>query len=105
MEVSPLQSEKAYSPMLVTLLGMVMEVSPLQSEKAYSPMLVTPSPITYFVTWRPKILLNPSSVLSVETTELLLRVTVVRLEQPSKAYPPILSTLLGMVIDVRLRQE
>jgi hypothetical protein len=40
-EVRPLQPEKAYSPMLVTLLGIVMEERPLQPEKALSPMLVT----------------------------------------------------------------
>ena len=39
-EVSLEQLEKAYSPMLVTLLPMVMEVRP-QDPKAPSPMLVT----------------------------------------------------------------
>ena len=40
-EVRLLQSKKAYSLMLVTLLGIVMEVKPLQSSKAQYPMLVT----------------------------------------------------------------
>ena len=35
------QPEKAYSPMLVTLLGISMEVKPMQLEKALFPMLVT----------------------------------------------------------------
>ena len=35
------QSRKASSPMLVTLLGIVMEVRDEQPEKALSPMLVT----------------------------------------------------------------
>ena len=35
------QERKADSPMLVTLLGMVMEVRPLQLPKARIPMLVT----------------------------------------------------------------
>jgi hypothetical protein len=39
--VRPEQPEKAYSPMLVTLLGTVIDVMPEQPEKAYSPMLVT----------------------------------------------------------------
>jgi hypothetical protein len=37
----PLQLEKAFCPMLVTLLGMVTEVRPLQPEKAELTMLVT----------------------------------------------------------------
>ena len=37
----PLQSEKAESPMIVTLSGMVIEVNPVQPRKAPSPMLVT----------------------------------------------------------------
>ena len=41
MEVKLLQSEKQYSPKLVTELGIVMEVKLLQSEKQYSPKLVT----------------------------------------------------------------
>ena len=40
MEVTLLQPEKAYCPMLVTLLGMVMEVKLLQYKKAAYPMLV-----------------------------------------------------------------
>ena len=32
-EVSPVQSKKAYSPMVVTLLGIVTEVKPVQPEK------------------------------------------------------------------------
>jgi hypothetical protein len=43
MLVSPVQLEKAYLPMVVTLLGMTREpVSPEQPEKAFSPMPVTP---------------------------------------------------------------
>ena len=40
MEVMPAQPRKAASPILVTLLGMVMEVSP-EVEKASTPILVT----------------------------------------------------------------
>ena len=36
-----LQPEKAYSPMVVTLLGIVILVRPLQPLNALSPMLVT----------------------------------------------------------------
>ena len=35
------QSSKTCSPILVTLLGMVIEVRPLQPEKAYLPIVVT----------------------------------------------------------------
>ncbi len=39
--VRPEQLEKAFCPMLVTLLGMVIDVRPEQLEKALDPMLVT----------------------------------------------------------------
>ena len=41
MVFSPLQPEKAPSPMLVTLFGIIIEVRPLQPEKALSPIDVT----------------------------------------------------------------
>lgn len=41
IEVSPSQSEKALSPMFVTLSGRLIEISPLQDEKAHFPMFVT----------------------------------------------------------------
>ena len=44
-EVNLEQSSKALSPMLVTLLGMVMEVREEQPSKACPPMLVTLLPI------------------------------------------------------------
>ena len=68
------QPEKASSPMLVTLLGMVTEVRLLQSRKASEPMLVT----------------------------LFGMVTEVRPRQYWKALSPMLVTLLGMVTEVRL---
>ena len=49
MLVSPLQSEKALLPMLVTLSGIVTLVKPLQPEKARAPMLVTLSGIVMLV--------------------------------------------------------
>ena len=39
--VSPLQSENAYDPILVTLRGIVTFSSPLHPENAYDPMFVT----------------------------------------------------------------
>ena len=39
------QSEKASSPIVVTLLPMVTEAREEQSEKAPEPIVVTPSPI------------------------------------------------------------
>lgn len=44
--------------MLVTLSGMVIEVRPLHPEKAYSPIVETLSPIIYFSTWLPNIVLR-----------------------------------------------
>ena len=44
-EVRELQSLKAYSPIVVTLFGIVTEVRLLQSLKAAFPIVVTPSPI------------------------------------------------------------
>ena len=44
-EVRELQSRKAYSPIVVTLLGMFTEVRELQPLKADRPIVVTPSPI------------------------------------------------------------
>ena len=72
-ELHPL---KAFPPMLVTLLGMLMEVKLEQPEKVPYPMLVTPWP----------------------------RVTEVKPEHPKKAYDPMLVTLLGMLMEVRLEQ-
>jgi hypothetical protein len=34
MDVSPVQPENAYPPIVVTLLGMVMDVSPVQPENS-----------------------------------------------------------------------
>ena len=44
MLVRPVQPRKASPPMLVTLLGMVMLVRPVQPQKAPFPMLVTGFP-------------------------------------------------------------
>lgn len=70
------QPENAYSPMLVTLLGIVMEVKPEQPEKAEPPILLT----------------------------LLGIVTEVRPEQRENADCPMLVTLLGIVTEVRPEQ-
>ena len=44
-EVKPMQYRNAYSPMLVTDLGIVTEVKFSQYENAFFPMLVTELPI------------------------------------------------------------
>ena len=62
-DVSPLQPEKALSPMDVTLLGMTTDVSPLQPEKAKPPMDVTLLPIETDVRpLQPENALSPMSV-------------------------------------------
>jgi len=70
------QTEKAYTPMLVTLLGIVTLISFSHQEKALKPMMVT----------------------------LLGIVMLVRLVQLSKALSPMMVTLLGIVTLVRLVQ-
>ena len=72
-EVRPLQYPNAYSPIEVTLLGMVKEVRPLQPANAERPIEVT----------------------------LLGMVKEVRPLQPANAELPIEVTLLGMVKEVR----
>ena len=47
--VSPLQSENAYAPIEVTLLGIVILVSPLQQLNAESPIDVTLSGMVILV--------------------------------------------------------
>ena len=50
-DVKPEQCQKAPSPMLVTLLGMVIEVREEQPAKALPPMLVTLLGMTAVVTY------------------------------------------------------
>lgn len=47
--IKSLQPQKAFSPMLVTLSGIMMLVKLLHSKKAQSPMLVTSSGIVMLV--------------------------------------------------------
>ncbi len=100
MEVRLVQFRNAFSPMFVTLFGIVMEVRPVQLEKAEDPMLVTSSPIIYSFTWLSKILLSVKS----ETITLLFKTTLVRLVQPANAFSPMFVTLFGIVMEVRLVQ-
>ena len=96
----------------MTELGMVKEVRPLQSKKAWSPMLVTSLPNT--ISWIDSILLNQFPIFSQwkitevkrlqpEKAELLIEVTLlgmvmeVRPQQFLKASAPIVCTLLGML--------
>ena len=83
--------------MLVTPSGMLIDSKLLLSRKASSPIFVTPSPITYFLTWKP----NIPSICDVETMSLLHNITDVRLLQSSKARAPMLVMFFGIVTDVR----
>ena len=104
--------------MLVTLLGMVAEVSLLQPVKAYSPMLVTLfgimiSPVaaaehannsvldasryTKYPSTYPFTLLAPHGEPVAEPVYTMLGTRL-------KALSPMFVTLLGMVTDVRLQQ-
>ena len=73
MEVRDWQSEKAPSPILVTLSPIVIEVRELQCSNAQSPMLVT----------------------------LLGIVTEVKEEQTENVKSPMFVTLLGIIMEVR----
>ena len=103
MLVKEEQPMKAYSPMLVTLFGIVMLVKDSQPAKAASPMLVTLSGIVTFVN-------QPGTATSVfpsfvnKSPEVDLKEGLpeskekdVRLEQLGKALLPILLTLFGIV--------
>jgi len=97
MEVRPEQTLNAPSPMLVTLLGMVMEVRPLPWN-ADCPMLVTLLGMVMEV--RPL----PWNADCPMLVTLLGMVMEVRPEQPKNALIPMLVTLLGMVMEVRPEQ-
>jgi hypothetical protein len=105
-EVKLLQPSKAWYPMLVTELGMVIEDRPLQPSKAYSPMLVTVFGIT--------VLLHPVIKVLVFVSMIALQLyresyfefplsTIIedRPLQSEKAPFPMLVTELGMVTEVR----
>ena len=90
---------KAWSPINVTLLGMVSEVRLEQLWKELLPSDVTLLGIVIDV--RPE---QPEKVPSPIDVTLLGIFTEVRPEQPEKALPPIDVTLLGMVSEVRPEQ-
>ena len=109
MEVRLEQPRKAYSPMLVTLSGITIDFRPKQPEKADVPIPVIASGMMVFLHPHFKMFVDDSIIalqpnlesnigLSFETT------IEVRLEQPRKAYPPMLVTPSGMTIEVKLEQ-
>ena len=96
--------------MLVTLLGITMEVRPEQPEKAFSPMFVTL--LGMVVDWHPTIrVLEAVSIMALQFSResyivLPLSTTMeVREEQPMNAQSPMLVTELGMVMEVREEQS
>ena len=109
IEVSPLQEAKAQIPMLVTLLGITIEVSPLQYAKALPSILVTVLGIVVFLHPTFKAfddviiialqLLRESYIVFPSSTTI-----AVRLLQFSKGLSSIRTTLLGIVMEVRLLQ-
>ena len=105
MEVREGHSLKANSSMFVTLLGMVIdgEGHPL---KAYSPILVTLLGMTVF--WQPAIRVFVAvSIIALQFSRLsytlfsFSTMMVVRFLQSLKRALPIFVTLLGIVIEVR----
>ena len=93
------QPLNAFSPMLVTLSGIVMLVKLLQLANAYAPMLVTLSGIVMLVK-----LLQPLKVELPILVTLSGIVMLVKLLQLAKAELPMLVTLSGIAILVRLLQ-
>ena len=75
MEVKPLQSEKADSPMVVTLLGMVIDVRLVIPEQILCGITSTSFPNVKEVTWLPKF--QPLQFLAFHTTD----VTLLQLEK------------------------
>ena len=105
-EVSEMQPANALHPILVTLLGMVIEVRGLQAKKASSPMLVTV--LGMIVLLHPAIsVLVAFSIIALQFSRLSKVVlpgstTIdVREVQSEKAPFPMLTTLLGIAIEVR----
>ena len=101
-----LQFSNAYSPILVTLSGIVTLVRLLQPENAFSPIVVTLSGIVYSVAPQPiaNELITPSIIKHLWSVDANLPLNSCRLRQPANALFPILVTLSGMVILVRLLQ-
>ena len=105
-----LQSENAQYPMLVTLSGMVILVKSMQPENAASPMLVTlpSSGITLFLQPDISVLLTVSikHFPALWYTELpCSTIMLVKPLQQENALSPMLVTLSGMVILVKLLQS
>ena len=95
--------------MLVTLLGISTEVKLVRPEKARSPMLVTLLGMVVFGQPAINVLLSLSMIalqLSLESYLGLLGATTidVKLEQSQKVPQPMLVTLLGISTEVKLEQ-
>ena len=116
-DVRPEQLLKALSPMLVTLLGISILVKPVHPEKAPPAILSTPSGIMYVPeyeggkyakTWEVYTgvvrFVQPEKAEPPMLVTLLGIVILVRSVQPEKALRPMLVTLLGIVTDVKLEQ-
>ena len=96
--------------MVVTLFGIVMDVSPLQPWKAYAPMVVTLLGMVVFLHPVIRVLfsvlmmalqLSRESKISLPASTVMLSNAL----QPAKTLYPILVTLLGIVIDVNPVQQ
>ena len=89
-EVSPVQPEKAQSPMVVTLFGMVTTDNFVQLAK--TPCWMSFRPFEMVIDVSP---VQPSNADSPMEVILLGIVTTVKSEQPEKAFVPIVFKLLG----------
>lgn len=98
-EVSPLQLENAWSPMLVTESGMVMEVRPPIPLHRYAGITLTLLPKTKLLMFKQP--LNTGELDDPADVQLsALNTTEVNPVQPRKADKPMEVTELGMVTEV-----
>ncbi len=109
MAVRLMQPENALFPISVTLLGMVMEVRPEQLENAELPLLVTLIGMMVFLHPAIRLFVFVSIIalqLSLESYVELLSSTIIVLrdEQFIKTIDPIVVTLSGMVIVFNFEQ-
>lgn len=109
MEVRPQQPVKAISPMVVTLLGIVMEDRQSQPQNASLPISLTLLGIIVFLHPATNIFEDVSMIALHPSRESYLGLPpstsmASRLLQPENADSPILVTELGMVMVIKLLQ-
>ena len=106
MLIRLVQPSKAQFPMLVTLSGIVMLVRLVQPEKTETPILTTPSGMVTSPPIEPKAIATilPESIKNNPSELAYLPLNDTREVHPANTPSPMLVTLLGIVMLVRLVQ-